>query len=112
MANSVKYFGMLEKVVVIEDGVLNNTSAVSKSAICELRSATAGVINGSCSLKIEKKEMKQLTWGHALQKSSTVEPRNAKGAVKLYRYIEESLYRNSRYNDMALKITENIVISG
>ena len=60
MANSVKYFGMLEK-----DGgcrrLSNNTSAVSKSAMCELRSATAGVINGSCSLKIEKKDIKQVT---------------------------------------------------
>ena len=82
----------------------NNTSAVSKSAMCELRSATAGVINGSCSLKIEKKDTKQLTWGHALQKSFTVEPRYAKEAVKLYRYIEESLYWNSRYNDMAVKL--------
>ena len=60
--------------------------------MCELRSATAGVINGSCSLKIAKKDTKQLTWGHALQKSFTVEPRYAKEAVKLYRYIEESLY--------------------
>ena len=29
--------------------------------------------------------------------------RCAKGAVKLYRYFEESLYRNSRYNDMLEK---------
>ena len=29
--------------------------------------------------------------------------RYAKGAVKLYRYIGVSLYRNSRYNDMAVK---------
>ena len=56
--------------------------------MCELRSATAGVINGSSSLKIEKKDMKQLTWGHALQKSFTVEPRYNKEAVKLYRCIE------------------------
>ena len=32
-----------------------------------------------------------------------VEPRYAKGAVKLYRYIEESFYRNSRYDDMIFK---------
>ena len=32
-----------------------------------------------------------------------VEPRYAKGAVKLYRYIEESFYRNSRYDDMTFK---------
>ena len=82
----------------------NNTSAVSKSAMCELRSATAGVINGSCSLKIDKKDMKKLTWGHALQKSFAVVPRYAKGVVKLYRYIEESFYWNSRYNDMAVKL--------
>ena len=29
--------------------------------------------------------------------------RYAKGAVKLYRYIEESLYQNARYNDIAVK---------
>lgn len=36
-----------------------------------------------------------------------VEPRYndmpCKGAVKLYRCIEESFYRNSRYDDMAFK---------
>ena len=58
-----KYYGRLAygefcKILWHVRKLSNNTSAVSKSAMCELRSATAGVINGSCSLKIEKKDMK------------------------------------------------------
>ena len=60
--------------------------------MCELRSATAGVINGSYSLKIEKKDVKQLTRGNALRKGFTVEPRYAEEAVNIVtsrnRYIE------------------------
>ena len=44
--------------------------------------------------------------------NDTVEPwhRSAKGAVKLYCYVEESLYRNSRYNNnnYGCKITKKL----
>ena len=42
--------------------------------------------------------------------SSTVEPRYndmPREQYKLYRYMEESLYRNSRFNDMAVKLQKN-----
>ena len=42
--------------------------------------------------------------------SSTVEPRYndmSREQYKLYRYMKESLYRNSRYNDMAVKLQKN-----
>ena len=46
-----------------------------------------------------------LQHGHCQSKySGTPILRYAKGAVKLYRYIGVSLYRNSRYSDMAIKL--------
>ena len=43
------WFGLLGKLAV--RGLSKSTSAVSKSAMCELRSATAGAINASWSLR-------------------------------------------------------------
>ena len=103
------YRGIQVKIPIFDDFFFKSTMLVSLN----LENLYDSYVNNNYNISRQRKKGHYMYSNHhhhpCLKPSFRVRvetrynDRCAKGAVKLYHYFEESLYRNSRYNDMLEK---------